>query len=79
MSFRFFLLLHIQLCLFSQLPGEVLEKQAWEKTSPQSLEDLREIQSQLQSLLPEAEKSVVSIETGDGAGVESSFHPKAWS
>ena len=68
MSFRFFLLLHVQLCLFSQLPGEVLKKQAWEKTSPQSLEDLREIQSQLQSLLPEAEKSVVSIETGDGAG-----------
>ena len=49
-------------------PGRSLGEASLGKTHLQSLEDLREIQSQLQSLLPEAEKSVVSIETGDGAG-----------
>ena len=68
MRIKFFLLLKIHLGFVVSVWGELLEKQAWKKAYPQNPEDLRAIQAQLQSLLPEAEKAVVSIETGDGAG-----------
>ena len=68
MRIKFFLLLKIHLGFVVSVWGELLEKQAWKKAYPQNPEDLRAIQAQLQSLLPDAEKAVVSIETGDGAG-----------
>ena len=67
MRIKFFLLLKIHLFFVVSVWGDLLEKQAWEKAYPQNLEDLMAIQAQLQSLLPDAEKAVVSIETGDGA------------
>lgn len=68
MRIKFFLLLKIHLFFVVSVWADLLEKQAWEKAYPQNPEDLRAIQAQLQSLLPDAEKAVVSIETGDGAG-----------
>ncbi|MBP52142.1 MAG: hypothetical protein CMI27_03245 [Opitutae bacterium] len=48
--------------------GDLAESLPWHKKVPENQNDLRIIQSHLQTLLPACEKAVVAIEVNDGAG-----------
>ena len=50
------------------LPKDETTERAWNRIIPENSDDLLEIQARLQSLLPEVQGAVVSIEAQDGAG-----------
>jgi len=50
------------------LPKDDATERAWNRIVPENSDDLLEIQLRLQSLLPEVQGAVVSIEATDGAG-----------
>ncbi len=50
------------------LPKDETTERAWNRIVPENSDDLLEIQARLQSLLPEVQGAVVSIEAQDGAG-----------
>ena len=50
------------------LPKDETTERAWNRIIPENSDDLLEIQARLQSLLPEVQGAVVSIEARDGAG-----------
>ena len=50
------------------LPKDETTERAWNRIVPENSDDLLEIQARLQSLLPEVQGAVVSIEARDGAG-----------
>ena len=50
------------------LPKDEITERAWNRIVPENSDDLLEIQARLQSLLPEVQGAVVSIEARDGAG-----------
>lgn len=50
------------------LPKDETTERAWNRIVPENSDDLLEIQARLQSLLPEVQGAVVSIEAKDGAG-----------
>ena len=50
------------------LPKDETTERAWNRIVPENSDDLLEIQTRLQSLLPEVQGAVVSIEAKDGAG-----------
>lgn len=48
--------------------ADVVTVAAWEKRAPENTDDLISIQIRLNELLPQTQKALVSIESGDGAG-----------
>jgi serine protease Do len=62
-----YLLLVFVFAHFTRLCGDIVEN-SFTNQSPKNEKDLLTIQHRLQLLLPEAKKSLVAIEAGDGAG-----------
>ena len=66
MAFKYLLLVFVFAHL-TRLYGDIVEN-SFTNQSPKNEKDLLTIQHRLQLLLPEAKKSLVAIEAGDGAG-----------
>ena len=60
------------------LPKDETTERAWNRIVPENSDDLLEIQARLQSLLPEVQGAVVSIEARMVRGAGSSFPKTAW-
>ena len=48
--------------------ADIIESESWQKEVPNNTDDLLSIQNRLRDLLPNSQKSLVSIEANDGAG-----------
>ena len=66
MAYKYLLLVFV-FAHFTRLYGDIVEN-SFTNQSPKNENDLLTIQHRLQLLLPEAKKSLVAIEAGDGAG-----------
>jgi serine protease Do len=61
-------LAYIFIFIPSLIWADIIVTDAWQKESPENIDDLLSIQERLNHLLTDAQKALVSIEAGDGAG-----------